>query len=99
MTALTDPVPVDIPPATPSEPVWAAELPAETPPPRIKLRRSRWFTVRTSAAAHSYRSWERAIGAARSFAVEHGMASSVTDDVSGRRFDVAPDGCASPSPT
>ena len=34
MTDLTDPVPVDIP-ATPSEPVWRAELPAETPPPRI----------------------------------------------------------------
>jgi len=99
MTDLTDPVPVDIPPATPSEPVWRAELPAETQHPRIKLRRSRLFTVRTSAAAHSYPSWERAIGAARSFAVEHGMASSVTDDVSGTGFDVAPDGCASPSPS
>ena len=95
MTDLTDPVPVDIPPATPSEPVRAAE----TPSPRIEGRRSRRFTVRTSAAAHSFPSWERAIGAARTFAVEHGRASSVTDDFSGTRFDVAPDGCASPSPS
>lgn len=96
MTDLTDQVQADIPPAIPSEAVWATERPAESPPPRIERSRSRRFTVRTSAAAHSFPSWERAIGAARSFAVEHGRASSVTDDLSGTRFDVAPDGCASP---
>jgi hypothetical protein len=63
----------------------------------IERRRSQRFTVRTAAAAHSYPSWERAIGAARSFAAEHRVASSVTDDSSGTRFDVRPDGCASPS--
>jgi hypothetical protein len=98
MTDLTDPVRLDIHPAPPSEPV-SADLQAESPPPRIERSRSDGFTVRTSAAAHSYPSWERAIGAARSFAVEHGMASSVTDDLSGSRFDVAPDGCASPRPS
>lgn len=95
MTDLTGPVRVDIPPAIPSEPA----PPVEAPSRRIKRRRSQRFTVRTSSDAHSFGSWERAIGAARSFAVEHGMASTVTDDNSGTRFDVAPDGCASPSPS
>ncbi|HJU57232.1 MAG TPA: hypothetical protein VJ774_00645 [Actinomycetota bacterium] len=95
MTDLTDPVQVDTP-GTTAEPDSPAKLPAETPAPRIKRKRSESFTVRTSAAAHSYASWERAIGAARSFAVEFGMTSSVTDDFNGTGFDVAPDGCASP---
>ena len=95
MSDLTDPVRVDVLPAIPSEPA----PPAETPSPRLKRRRSRRFTVRTSSDAHSFRSWERAIGAARSFAVKDGMASTITDDNSGTRFDVSPDGCASPSPS
>ena len=98
MTDLTHAVRVDIPPP-PSGSVSPAVPPTDAPSPRTKRRRSRRFTVRTSAATHSYPSWERAIGAARSFAVEHGISSSVTDDASGSRFDVAPDGCASPSPS
>ena len=97
MTELTDLVQVDIPETAAAEPVSPASLPAETPAPSIKRRRSQGFTVRTSAAVHSYATWERAIGAARSFAVEFGMASTLTDDFSGTRFNVAPDGCASPS--
>jgi hypothetical protein len=97
MSDLTDPVHADVPETALTEPVSPAKLPAETPAPRIKRRRSQRFTVRTSVAVHSYASWERAVGAARSFAVEFGMASSVTDDFNGTRFDVAPDGCASPS--
>lgn len=93
MTDLTEPVQVDIPETASAEPVSPAKISA----PRIKRRQSQGFTVRTSAAVHSHASWERAIGAARSFAVEFGMASSVTDDFYGTRFDVAPDGCASPS--
>ncbi len=96
MTDLTDPVQVEIPETT-AEPVAPAILLSETPARRIKRRRSQRFTVRTRTADQSYASWERAIGAARSFAVEFGMASSVTDDFNGTRFDVAPDGCASPS--
>jgi hypothetical protein len=96
MTDLMDPVQVEIPETTPAEPIASVELPAET---WIKRRRSQRFTVRTDAAARSYTSWERAIGAARSFAVEFGMASTVTDDNSGTLFNVTPDGCASPSPS
>jgi hypothetical protein len=96
MADLTDPVQVEIPETT-AEPVSPAKLPAETPAPRNKRRRSQRFTVRSSTAARSYASWEQAIGAARSFAVEFAMTSSVTDDFNGTRFDVAPEGCASPS--
>lgn len=96
MTDLTDPVQVEIPEMTPAEPIASVELSAET---WIKRGRSQRFTVRTDAAAHSYASWERAIGAARSFAAELGMASTVTDDNGGARFVVTPDGCASPSPS
>ena len=61
-------------------------------------RRSRRFSVRTSTATSSYRSWERAIGAARSLAAESGAATSMTDEFSGSRFDVTTDGHVSPSP-
>ena len=96
MTDLTDPVQVEIPETTPAEPIAPVERPAET---WIKRRRSQRYTVRTDAAAHSYGTWERAIGAARSFAAQLGMASTVTDDNSGTRFVVTPDGCASPIPS
>jgi hypothetical protein len=97
MTDLTDPVQIEVRETTPAQPLAPTWLPADTREPRIKRRRSQGFTVRTTADAHSYTSWERAIGAARSLAAEAGIASSVTDDNSGTRFDVAPDGCASPS--
>lgn len=93
---------------TPADPVHV-EVPARTtaprPPhrhleePREPRRRGQRFTVLTMSAASSYPSWERAIGAARSLAVVSGIASSVTDTFSGTRFDVAPHGCASPSPS
>lgn len=97
MTTLTDPV--DVPAQTPVQPAAPLDPPRVTEEPRKARRRRQRFTLRTSTATHSYASWERAIGAARSFAAEFGMASSVTDDSSGTRFDVAPDGCASPSPS
>jgi hypothetical protein len=93
MTDLTDPGQVEIHETTPAEPI-SPIVPADT---WNKRRRGRRFTVRTDAGIHSYASWERAIGAARSSAVEFGMASTITDDNSGTRFDVTPDGCASPS--
>lgn len=96
MTDLTDPVHVEIPETTPAEPIAPVELPAET---WIERRRSQRFTVRADAAAHSYASWEGAIGAARSFAAEVGMVSTVRDDNSGTQFNVTQDGCASPSPS
>lgn len=96
MTDLTDPLQVEILPGPPPD-LSPIELPAERPAPHVERRRSRRFTVRTSTDVHSYASWERAVGAARSFAVKHGLASTITDDNSGTRFDVAPDGCASPS--
>ena len=99
MTTLTDPVHVDVPAQTPVQPAAPLDPSRVTVEPRKARRRSQRFTLRTSTATHSYASWERAIGAARSFAAEFGMASSVTDDSSGTRFDVAPDGCASPSPS
>jgi hypothetical protein len=99
MTTLTDPVHVEVPASTPIQPAAPIDPPPRPKEPRTTPRRSQRFTVRTSAAAHSYASWERAIGAARSFAAEFGMASSVTDDFSGTRFNVAHDGCASPSPS
>jgi len=88
----TDPVDVEVPARTPT-PRDPHRLPEE---PREPRRRDQRFTVLTSTAASSYPSWERAIGAARSLAVESGIASSVTDERDGARFDVAPDGCASP---
>ena len=91
MTDLTDPVQVDVPLATPSVPLSAAETPA----PHIVRRPGRRFRVRTSTNAHFYESWERAKDAARSIAVEHGIAATIRDDNSKTRF--APDGCASPS--
>ena len=94
MTDPTDPGQVQIFETTPAEPIAPVEVPAET---WIKRKPSQRFTVRTHAAAHSYASWQQAIGAARSFAAGSGMASTVTDDNSGTRFDVAPEGCASPS--
>lgn len=97
MTTLTDPVHLEVPASTPVRPAAPLDAPRRPKEPRTTPRRSRRFTVRTSTAAHSYRSWERAIGAARTLAVESGIASSVTDDFSGTRFDVAPDGHASPS--
>lgn len=97
MTDLTDPVQIEVPETMPAQPLAQVGPPADARARPIERRRSEGFTVRTTAAAHSYPSWERAIGAARSFAVEHRMGSSVTDDSSGTRFDVAPDGCASPS--
>jgi hypothetical protein len=97
MTDLTDPAKADIPETTPAEPVSQARLLGDIRELRFSRRPSQRFTVRTSAAVRSYASWERAIGAARSFAVKFGMASSVTDDVNGTRFDVAPEGCASPN--
>jgi hypothetical protein len=96
MTDLTDPVQVDILATTPAEPVAPVVLPAQS---WIKRRRSQRFTLRTDAAVRSYASWERAVGAARSFGAGSGRTSTVTDDNSGTRFDVAPDGCASPSPS
>jgi hypothetical protein len=96
MTDLTDPVRVEIPETTPAELIAPVELRAET---WIKRRRSQRFSVRIDAAAHSYASWERAIGAARSFAATLGTASTVTDENSGTQFVVTPDGCASPSPS
>ena len=93
MTPPTDPVHVEVPTRTPT-PRDPHRHPKE---PRESRRRSQLYTVLTGTAASSYLSWERAIGAARSLAVESGIASSVTDDFSGTRFDVAPDGRASPS--
>lgn len=92
MSDLTDPGQVELPETTPAEPIAPVEVPAEIWTRRPRLR----FTVRTHAAAHSYASWEQAIGAARSLAAESSMASTVTDDNSETRFDVTPDGCASP---
>jgi hypothetical protein len=97
MTTLTDPVHVQGPAQAPVQPAAPLDPPRVTEEPRKEGRRSRRFTLRTSRATQSYASWERAIGAARSFASEHGMASTVTDDNSGTRFDVTPDGSASPS--
>ena len=93
MSDLTHPALVEIPETTPAEPI-APVVPAKT---SIKRRRSQRFTVRTHAADHSYASWELAIDAARSMAAGSGMASTITDDSRGTRFDVTPDGCASPS--
>ena len=95
MTTLTDPVHVEVPAQAPVQPAAPLDPPREEP--RDARRRSQRFTVRTGTADRSYASWERAIGAARSLAAESGIASSVTDDFSGTRVDVAADGCASPS--
>jgi hypothetical protein len=94
MTTLTDPVHVQVPAHAPVQPAAPLDPPRATEETR---RRSRRFTLRTSGDTQSYPSWERAIGAARSFAAKHGLASTVTDDNSGTRFDVSPDGSASPS--
>jgi hypothetical protein len=96
MTDLTDPVQIEVPETTPAQPLAPTWPPADTRARPIE-RRSHRFTVRTGADAHSYASWERAIGSARSLAATLGIASSVTDEGNGTRFDVAPDGCASPS--
>jgi hypothetical protein len=97
LTTLTDPVHVEVPAQAPVQPAAPFDPPRALEEPRRARRRSQRFTLRTSTATYFYASWERAVGAARSFAAEFGMASSVTDDFSGTRFDVAPDGCASPS--
>jgi hypothetical protein len=97
MTDLTDPVQIEVPETTPAQPFAPTRESADTRARPIERRRGRGFTVRTGADAHSYASWERAIGAARTLAARLGISSSVTDDVNGTRFDVAPDGCASPS--
>jgi hypothetical protein len=97
MTTLTDPVNVQVPTHAPVEPAAPLDPRRAIEEPRKAGRRSRRFTLRTSIATESYASWERAVGAARAFAAKHGMASTVTDDNSGTRFDVAPDGSASPS--
>jgi hypothetical protein len=99
MTTLTDPVPVEVPEPAPVRPAALPDPPRVSERPPKTRRRSQRFTVRTSTNARSYASWERAIGAARSFAAEFGIASTVTDENSGTRFDVAPEGCASPSPS
>ena len=96
MTTLTDPVHIEVPPRTPAEPGAPLDPPREDDR-NTPRRRSRRFTVRSNAAVLSYSSWERAIGAARSLAAGSGTATSLTDDYSGSRFDVATDGHASPS--
>jgi hypothetical protein len=98
MTTLTDPVHVQAPAPTPIQPVALVVPPAATENPGRTPRRSRTFTVRTSTEATSYRSWERAIGAARSLAAQSGAATSMTDEFSGSRFDVTTGGHVSPSP-
>ena len=67
MTTLTDPVRVEVPASTPVEPAAPIDPPQRPREPRIPRRRSARFTVRTSAAAHSYPSWERAIFTAAGF--------------------------------
>ena len=96
MTALTDPVHVEVPTRTPVLPAFPLHRPPQPKETGAPPRRSRRATVRTSTTTRSYRSWERAIGAARSLAARSGIASSVTSEFDGIRFDVAPDGCASP---
>ena len=59
--------------------------------------RSRSFTVRTSTATGSYRSWERAAGAARTLAAKSGTDTLIVDDDSGGRWHVSTEGLVTPS--
>jgi hypothetical protein len=55
-------------------------------------RPHRGYTLRTSRGTGSYRSWERAVGAAR-WTAEVTMAdTSIVNDDSGEMWDVKPDG-------
>ena len=97
MTTLIDPVQVEAPAPTPMQPVALVVPPLVNVKPGVSRQRSRRFTVKTSTATSSYRSWERAIGAARTLAAKSGAATSMTDEFSGSRFDVATGGSVSPS--
>jgi hypothetical protein len=59
--------------------------------------RSRSFTVRTSTTTGSFRSWERAAGAARTLAAESGTGTLIVDEDSGGRWDVSTEGLVTPS--
>lgn len=98
MTTLIDPVHVEDPAPTPMQSDALVVPPPVTEKSGVSRRRSRRFTVRMSTASTSYRSWERAVGAARSLAAESGAATSMTDEFSGSRFDVTTGGHVSPSP-
>ena len=59
--------------------------------------RSRGFSVRTSTTTGSFRSWERAAGAARTLAAESGSGTLIVDDDSGGRWHVSTEGLVTPS--
>lgn len=54
--------------------------------------RHRGYTLRTSRGTGSYRSWERAVGAARWTAEVTKADTSIVNDDSGETWDVKPDG-------
>ncbi len=55
-------------------------------------RRSHGYTLWTSAGSGSYRSWERAVGAARFAAEQSSTNVSMLDDDSGQMWEISPDG-------
>jgi hypothetical protein len=56
------------------------------------MRRSRGYALWTGSGVGSYRSWERAVGAARLAAGQSHEVVVLLDDHSGRMWDVAPGG-------
>ena len=58
----------------------------------MRPRRNSGYTLWTRRGPGSYRSWERAVGAARWVAEESGMGVSMVNDDSGEIWDVSPDG-------
>lgn len=97
MTILTDPVHVEVPGRTPVQPSEPLDPPRDAEVPAKSRRRSQGFTVRSSNGDVMFGTWERAVGTARSLAVLTGGTTSVTDDDTGTRLDVATDGRLRPS--
>ena len=58
----------------------------------MRPRRSKGYTLWTGSGLGSYRSWERAVGAARFAAAQSSANVSMFDDDSGQMWDVEPDG-------
>ncbi len=61
----------------------------------MRPRRSNGYTLRIGNGTDPYRSWERAVGAARFAADKSCSTVSMVDDDSGQVWDVSPDGLVS----
>ena len=91
MTALTDSVRIQVPVRGPVQPAAALDPPVD-PAPKRPHRWSYGYGFMPDVGAGSYKSWERAVGAAR-LAAENTRANvrMVSED-SGEMWNISPDG-------